>query len=415
MVAGGVSKRPEILASVMKALASAAETRDDLGSTQLPEKFIADDDASGVVPNPKGEHMPRYFGPYRHGDKWRILIRVPGEKQQVHSAYQTEEEGMRVLRRLRTAAKKLDGPTVTKAIDLYASQLRANGLRERSIKTTIYRLTKFFGPVALQPLASLTQSQAKDLFMALTDGSVDSRRNALAEAKTFCRRARTRGWTEVELLSEVSGQGRRKKGKPKHTKDEAKRYLDKCRQIADHPNPRKAEGAVAAAIPLLLGFRASEVVDREVRDLDEGGSVLRVPRAKSHAGIRAQELPAWLQPLLMKLTKGKQPTDRIFEHDRTWLFRQVRRICRLAGVPEISAHGLRGTHADLCLHAHVTALAVSQALGHTSTAVTFGHYADQGIVEKQQQERVLIELASPTPNSEEELPRLQIPRGLGRN
>jgi integrase len=276
-------------------------------------------------------------------------------------------------------------------------------------------LSKFFGPVALQPLASLTQAQAKDLFMALTDGSVDSRRNALAEAKTFCRRARTNGWTEVELLSEVAGQGRRKKGKPKLTKDEAKRYLDKCRQLAADPKPKKAEAAVAAAIPLLLGYRASEVVDREVRDLDEGGSVLRVPRAKSHAGIRAQELPAWFQPLLVRLTAGKQPTDRIFNHDRTWLFRHVQRICRLAGVPEISTHGLRGTHADLCLHAHVTALAVSQALGHTSTAVTFGHYADQGIVEKQQQERVFIALAPNTPNSEEKLPRLHIPRGLGRN
>jgi integrase len=328
------------------------------------------------------------------------LIRVPGQKQQVHDTYDTEEEGKKVLRRLRTAAKKLDGPTVTRAIDLYASQLRANGLRERSIKTTIYRLSKFFGPVALQPLASLTQSQAKDLFMALTDGSVDSKRNTLAEAKTFCRRARTNRWTEVELLSEVVGQGRRKKGKAKHTKDEAKRYLNKCRQLAVDPNPKKAEAAVAAAIPLLLGYRASEVVDREVRDLDEDGSVLRVPRAKSHAGIRSQELPAWFQPLLRRLTAGKQPTDRIFNHDRTWLLHQVKRICRLAGVPEVSAHGLRGTHADLSLHAHVTALAVSQALGHTSIATTFGNYADQEIVEKQQYAQALSALAPTVPSTQ---------------
>ena len=199
-VAAAVAKGPEVLASVIKTLASAAETRDAQGATRLPDSSIVTDvDASGAVPNPKGEHMPRYFGPYRHGDKWRILIRVPGEKQQVHDTYETEEEGKKVLRRLRTAAKKLDGPSVTRAIDLYASQLRANGLRERSIKTTIYRLSKFFGPVALQPLASLTQAQAKDLFMALTDGSVASTVSAGASlrsgrtAQSEARASRTAG------------------------------------------------------------------------------------------------------------------------------------------------------------------------------------------------------------------------------
>ena len=91
-------------------------------------------------------------------------------------------------------------------------------------------------------------------------------------------------------------------------------------------------------------------------------------------------------------------TDRIFNHDRSWLLHQVKRICRLAGVPEISAHGLRGTHADLCLHAHVTALAVSQALGHTSTEVTFGHYADRGIVDQQQHAQALSVLATTVPS-----------------
>jgi integrase len=384
---------------------------DDEGEISLPDNSIVDDDASGVVPNAKGEHMPRYNGPYRHGEKWRVLIRVPGETQQVHGTYDTEEEGKQALRQLRIAAKKLDGPTVSQAMERYASQLRANGLRERSIETTLYRLKKFFAPVAPLPLASITPSQAKSLLAELTDWSVDSRRNALAEAKTFCRRAKMNGWTEAELLKEVAGEGKRKRGKPKLTKDEARRYMDKCRELATDPN--QAEAAIAAAIPLLLGYRASEIVDREVRDLDDGGTVLKVPRAKSHAGIRAQELPEWFQPLLANLTAGKKPTDRIFPHDRTWLFRQVQRICQLTGIPKVSAHGLRGTHADLSLRAHVTALAVSQALGHTSTAVTFGHYADRRIVDQQQHERVLSVLAPTPPNTKEKLPKLELSRSFG--
>jgi integrase len=324
------------------------------------------------------------------------LIRVPGQAQQVHGTYETEEEGKRQLRRLRIAAKKLGGPTVGQSLDRYATQLKANGLREESVNTTLFRLRRVFRSVESQSLASLTPEQAKDLIADLTDWSVDTRRNTLAEAKTFFRRAKAKGWIEADLLGDVIGEGKRRRGKPKLTKDEARKYLAKCRELAAHP--KRAEAAIAAATPLLLGYRASEVIDRQVRDLDEGGTVLRVPRAKSQAGIRAQELPGWFQPLLAGLTKGKAPTDRIFDHDRSWLLRQVKRICRLAGVPQVSAHGLRGTHADLCLHAHVTALAVSQALGHTSTEVTFGHYADRGIVDQQQHTQALSVLAPTVPS-----------------
>jgi hypothetical protein len=55
-------------------------------------------------------------------------------------------------------------------------------------------------------------------------------------------------------------------------------------------------------------------------------------------------------------------------------------------------------HPDPCLHAHVTALAVSQALGHTSTEVTFGHYADRGIVDQQQHAQALSVLATTVPS-----------------
>jgi integrase len=95
---------------------------------------------------------------------------------------------------------------------------------------------------------------------------------------------------------------------------------------------------------------------------------------------------------------------------RSWLLRQVKRTCRLAGVPEVSAHGLRGTHADLSLHAHVTALAVAQALGHTTTDVTFGHYADRRIVDEHEQALILSVLEPTVPAAETELPNLRFSR-----
>jgi hypothetical protein len=38
---------------------------------------------------------------------------------------------------------------------------------------------------------------------------------------------------------------------------------------------------------LLFGMRASEITDLPVRDLDAGGTVIRIAHAKSQAGIRA--------------------------------------------------------------------------------------------------------------------------------
>jgi integrase len=52
----------------------------------------------------------------------------------------------------------------------------------------------------------------------------------------------------------------------------------------------------------------------------------------------------------------------------------VRSICKLAGVSVIGSHGLRGTHGSLAIEAGETGKAVAAALGHTNTAITFGHY-----------------------------------------
>ncbi len=63
-------------------------------------------------------------------------------------------------------------------------------------------------------------------------GSVDSRLNALAEAKTFCNRAKANGWTDAQLLADVYGEGRRKYGKTKLSIDESRKFLAACLQLA---------------------------------------------------------------------------------------------------------------------------------------------------------------------------------------
>jgi hypothetical protein len=48
--------------------------------------------------------------------------------------------------------------------------------------------------------------------------------------------------------------------------------------------------------------------------------------------------------------------------------------CRLARVPIVTPHALRGTHSSLAQHVSVTAHVVAAALGHTSPTTTLAHY-----------------------------------------
>jgi hypothetical protein len=116
---------------------------------------------------------------------------------------------------------------VEKAITAYESQLTANGLKEKSVATTGYRLRKLFAPVLSVPLATLTPDRARDLYTRLT-GAVDTRLNTLAEAKTFCTRAKANRWADEQLLADVHGQGRRNYGKAKLSLDESRKFLATC-------------------------------------------------------------------------------------------------------------------------------------------------------------------------------------------
>ena len=239
------------------------------------------------------------------------------------------------------------------------------------------------------PLATITPARAKELFTRL-GGAVDTRRNTLAEAKTFARKAKEGGWTDASLFADVRGEGRRKYGKTKLSLDESRKYLAACLELAGSANPKKRTAGIGAAMPLIFGMRASEITSLQVRDLDAGGTIIRIRRAKSQAGIRSLQVPDWFRPYLAEQTKDKAPTETLIGRERTWLHRNVLAICRVTEAPP---HGLRGTHGDLALTAAVAPKAVSEALGHESLTTTFRHYADAGIAQAIDHGRAVDSLA----------------------
>ena len=160
-----------------------------------------------------------------------------------------------------------------------------------------------------------------------------------------------------------------------------------CLRLALSENPGMRKAAIAAAMLLLFGLRSGEVLALVARNLDGGGRLLRITAAKTRAGVRVLAVPDWFRPLLLGLVENLPPDTRLFPHEKTWLHRHAVAICEKAGVARVVPHGLRGTHADLSLVAAATPLQVSQALGHTNTAVTFRHYADPALAAQQQHEQ----------------------------
>jgi integrase len=199
----------------------------------------------------------------------------------------------------------------------------------------------------------------------------------------------TKRWARANALAEVKGVGKRRRGKPQLTVDEARRWLAVGMEMA-----AKEDGVVAALMALLMGMRASEIADRIVRNLDDDGRLLWITDAKTQAGIRRLQVPLQLQPLLKRVAANKQPGDRLFgpKASRYTVLRYVHRICKTAGVPIVPPHGLRGTHASLAMTAGATGDLVAAALGHESFTTTARHYARPEAISDAQQSGALREL-----------------------
>jgi len=145
---------------------------------------------------------------------------------------------------------------------------------------------------------------------------------------------------------------------------------------------------------MYLGLRQGEVTARVARDIDDDGRVLWVPFGKTHNARRRLRIPEQLRPLILRLMATKRADEPLFypaTHKRIWNAYynvRVRALCRLAGVPEVVPHSLRGLHATLALEGGATADAVAKALGHSSFAMTEQHYASPSSVSNARSSRV---------------------------
>jgi integrase len=237
-------------------------------------------------------------------------------------------------------------------------------------------------------LRTLTPTAGARLYEERT-GAVDTHRNGLAVAKSFGSWCALQGWLKVSPFAGVKGKGRRKRGKEQLGRDEAATLYGHCLERAELD-----VGAVVTLAYLLLGARTGELLTRPVRDLDAGGTVLRVEHSKTANSTRDLGVPEVLQPHLVRLAKGRPalaPLIEACQHRKRaadWAREQVRRLCKESGVRAVVPQGLRGTMSTIAHEAHDAPHRVAAALGHT-LEVNKRSYTDKDRAEAATRERAL--------------------------
>lgn len=324
-------------------------------------------------------------GPYRHRRQFRVDVRAEnGERRPC--LFATEREALVFIQETRAQLGIRLGVTVQEAIDEYERYLRDDkGNKPKSVGSTIQRLGTLMKLCLNAELRRIKADRCQDLYDALTARlAVDSHRNYLAETKTWLRWCIERGWIAKSPMEGVKGVGRRVRGKDQLRLDEARRFSAAAFDLAD-----LHDGPVAALCALWLGMRASEIVDRKVRDLDDEGRLMWIPSSKTKAGRRMLVVPEAIRPLLLEVAEGKQADDWLFSsHKREWVLDWVKRLCRAAGVPEVTCHGLRGTYASIAIGAGGSGRDVAQSMGHVNEYVTKAAYAKQEAYDLAQNVRI---------------------------
>ena len=99
-----------------------------------------------------------------------------------------------------------------------------------------------------------------------------------------------------------------------------------------------------------------------------------VTEPKTPKSNRVIQMPAFLGEEIQEHIKtlyGIKPTDRIFPVTKSYLYREMVRGAKAAGVKKIRIHDLRHSHISLLIDMGFTALAIADRVGHESIDITY--------------------------------------------
>ena len=256
------------------------------------------------------------------------------------------------------------------------TELVRRGASEGTRATARYRLDGLTESVATGPLSALTPRRCASLYEAYAKThKPTTHHNALKQAKAWGAWAVKQGQAKVNPWAGIQPIGRKAHGKKQLRLDDTAKLFDYCVSVAE-----VSDDACAVLIGLVLGLRASEIVGLTKTDLDAAGTLVWISKSKTQAGVRPVRLPEVLQvPLKIRSDRSKKETGwRLLPYSRWWVRAATHRVCRLARVPKITAHALRGGGATEALEAGESPEVVAKWLGQKGTDTLRRSYAQGG-------------------------------------
>ena len=373
--------------------------------TRTLGKFCAEREVADETPK------LRIWGPYKERDsRYRLKIAEHGVEKSLMFQSLDEAEAVKadLLQRHSSTLRR----TVGEVFDEWLAWcIKSRGIKPATVYCYVQISRRL--PSAMQ-IGRMTESEARKLYQTQVDwvsprtkkpASVATHHLFLRVVKNLWRWAIERGYCNVNPWSKIAPVGRRAVGKLQLRIDEARRF----EAVALKQARRGDVPALGALLMIYLGLRQGEVVDRVARDIDDNGRVLWVPSGKTKNARRRLKIPEHLRRLVQSVAKDKEPDELLFYpshhryRGRKYYGNHIKRLCRLAGVPEVVPHSLRGLHATLALEGGATADAVAKALGHSSFAITEQHYASPSSIANNRASRVTAALSAERPNPTDQL------------
>ena len=132
------------------------------------------------------------------------------------------------------------------------------------------------------------------------------------------------------------------------------------------------EGELLALTSEDFDFEKGTVTINKSYQRIKGRDVVTEP--KTPKSNRVIQMPAFLGEEIQEHIKtlyGIKPTDRIFPVTKSYLYREMVRGAKAAGVKKIRIHDLRHSHISLLIDMGFTALAIADRVGHESIDITY--------------------------------------------
>lgn len=140
-------------------------------------------------------------------------------------------------------------------------------------------------------------------------------------------------------------------------------------------------------IALATGMRYQEIQDLKIKDLDLLRKTLIIRESKTNAGVRSiklsdEDVRVIAEHLSSNGRTGVNKDEPLFTspeghqiHYRNFIQRVFKKATITAGLPSITFHDLRRTHATILIASGVSHKVVQERLGHRSISTTLALYA----------------------------------------